>query len=57
MKQKVLYTAVLILLLTLCGCSAKESSVPETTVVQTEAVTVPTEPARTVYVHRKGNGH
>ena len=47
MKQKVLYAAILILLLTLCGCSAKESSVPETTVVQTEAVTVPTEPAPT----------
>lgn len=44
MKQKVLYTAVLILLLTLCGCSAQEAPTPETEIVQTEAMTVPTEP-------------
>lgn len=47
MKQKVLYTAVLILLLTLCGCSAQEAPTPETKMVQTGAVTVPTEPAPT----------
>lgn len=44
MKQKVLYIAVLILLLTLCGCSAQEAPTPETEIVQTEAMTVPTEP-------------
>ena len=47
MKQKVFYTAVLILLLTLCGCSAQEAPTLETEIVQTEAMTAPTEPAPT----------
>lgn len=47
MKQKVLYSAILILLLTLCGCSAKEVTAPETVAAQTEAVTTPTELAPT----------
>lgn len=45
MKRKILYAGILVLLLLLWGCSAKEEPVPETTAVQTEAVTVPTEPA------------
>lgn len=51
MKRKVLYSAILILLLTLWGCSAKETPTPETTAVQTEAVTVPTEPTETEAKH------
>lgn len=47
MKRKVLYAGILILLLTLWGCSAKETPTPETVTAQAEAVTVPTEPEPT----------
>ena len=47
MKKKVLYTGILILLLSLWGCSVKEASAPETVTVQMEAANVPTEPVPT----------
>lgn len=47
MKQKILCTGILILLLTLWGCSAKEAPTPETVAAQTETATVPTQPAPT----------
>lgn len=47
MKRKFFYTAILILLLSLWGCAVKEAPAPETAVVQTEAATMPTEPAPT----------
>lgn len=43
MKQKWLYTGIMLLLLSLWGCSAKEAPALETIAEQTETVTVPAE--------------